>query len=107
MQPSKRKGNRVEREVGNLHKALGVEASRVPLSGSAGGAFSGDVRVVIDGHELTGEVKARRGGAGFKTLERWLGDNDLLFLRRDRQTPLVVLPWTTYSRLLEGFIREE
>jgi hypothetical protein len=34
-------------------------------------------------------------GAGFATLERWLGDADALFLRRYRADPLVVLPWTT------------
>ena len=46
------------------------------------------------------EVKARAGGDGFKTLERWLGDNDLLFLRRDRSTPLVVMPWSLYQDLM-------
>ena len=46
------------------------------------------------------EVKARAGGGGFKTLERWLGDNDLLFLRRDRSTPLVVMPWSLYEQLM-------
>ena len=32
--------------------------------------------------------------------ERWLGDNDLIFLRRDRAEPMVVLPWETWARLL-------
>ena len=45
-------------------------------------------------------MKARAGGEGFKTLERWLGGNDALFLRRDRAMPLVVLPWATYCRLV-------
>jgi hypothetical protein len=29
-------------------------------------------------------------GAGFMVMERWLGDNDLVFLRRDRADPMVV-----------------
>jgi hypothetical protein len=49
---------------------------------------------------LVCEVKARGGGAGFKTLDRWLGDNNALFLRRDRAEPLVVLPWRSWLRLL-------
>ena len=41
---------------------------------------------------LKAEVKARGTGSGFRTLERWLGKNDVLFLIRDRATPLVVVP---------------
>jgi hypothetical protein len=37
-------------------------------------------------------VKARANGESFATLERWLGDADALFLRRDRASPIVVLP---------------
>ena len=39
---------------------------------------------------------------GFVTLERWLGEHDMLFLRRDRAQPMVLLPWGTYVRLLKG-----
>ena len=46
------------------------------------------------------EVKARGNGQGFATLERWLGDFDVLFLRRDRSTPLVLLPWATWTKLM-------
>ena len=100
---SRDKGNRAEREIVNRHKAMGVHAQRVPLSGAVGGAYSGDVDIYVDGGEeapLVSEVKARKSGAGFKTLEGWLGDNDLLFLRRDGQDPLVVLPWETWKRLI-------
>ena len=37
-------------------------------------------------------MKARGDGDGFRTLERWLGGNDALFLWRDRAAPFVVLP---------------
>ena len=49
---------------------------------------------------LVAELKVRGSGEGFKTLERWLGENDLLFLWRDRQQPLVVLPWRIWERIL-------
>lgn len=101
--PSRDKGARVEREMVDRHKAIGVHAARVPLSGAAGGRFSGDVDVYAFGPDaapLVGEVKARKDGAGFATLERWLGDNDLIFLRRDRAAPMVVLPWSTWERIV-------
>jgi hypothetical protein len=62
-----------------------VPAQRVPLSGAAGGLFTGDVWI----GDMKAEVKARSHGSGFKTLEKWLGNKDLLFLRRDRKALLV------------------
>lgn len=98
------KGSRREREMVNLHRKLGVHAERVPLSGST--AYQGcghDVDLYPFGRDhgaLIAEVKARGSGDGFRTLERWLGENDLLFLWRDRQDPLVVLPWRVWQLLL-------
>lgn len=80
------------------HRERGIPAERVPLSGAAGGSYAGDV--VIAGR-LRGEVKARQGGAGFALIERWLGTNDVLFLRRDRTEPLVVLPARVWFALLD------
>ena len=91
---SRNKGARAEREIVARHRALGIHAERVPLSGACGGSFAGDVIIPGIG---TVEVKCRAGGAGFKTIEGWLGDNAALFLRRDRQSPLIVLPWPTSS----------
>ncbi len=99
----RRKGDRIEREIVVLHRELGIKAERVPLSGAAGGSFSGDVDVYASGPDaapLVPEVKARRNGAGFTQLERWLGENDALFLRRDRSDPMVVLPWRTWARIV-------
>ena len=95
--PSKNKGSRIEREIVDLHRAIGVSASRVPLSGAAGGEFSGDIRI---GDGMVGEVKARSKGQGFATIERWLGKNNFLFLRRDRASPLVVMTWESYAKLI-------
>lgn len=97
--PSRRKGDRREREIVALHQAAGIQARRVPLSGSVNG-YPGDVVIELPGRTLTAEVKARGSGDGFRILERWLGDNDLLFLRRDRAEPLVLLPWRTWQRLI-------
>jgi len=92
---SRDKGGRAERELVHKHRDIGVPAQRVPLSGAVEG-YKGDL--IVAG--LRAEVKARASGEGFKTLEGWLGDNDLLFLRRDRAEPLVVLPWKTWARVL-------
>lgn len=93
----RRKGGRVEREIVAALKAAGVPAERVPLSGGAGGSFTGDV--VVAGR-WRAEVKSRKNGAGFKVLEDWLGSNDMLLLKRNRAEPLVVLPWSLATALL-------
>jgi hypothetical protein len=96
---SRDKGQRIERELVHLHLDAGIPASRVPLSGAHGGDYAGDVRI----GDFTAEVKARANGAGFKQLETWLGDHDMLFLRRDRQRPLVCMTWKTYLNLIRHF----
>ena len=98
------KGARRERELVNLHLEMGAHAERVPLSGAAryqGGDHDIDVYPFsLDAGALVGEVKARKNGEGFKTLESWLADNDLLFLWRDWQDPLVVIPWRVWRTIL-------
>jgi len=47
------------------------------------------------------EAKARRSGSGFATLEKWLSDDHALFLKRNRQDPLILLPWHVWSKLLQ------
>ncbi len=100
----RRKGARLERELVELHRGLGVHAERVPLSGAMkyqGGGHDIDVYALgRDTPPLVTEVKGRANGAGFKTLERWLGENDALFLRRDHAEPLVLLPWPVWLPLL-------
>jgi hypothetical protein len=62
----------------------------VPLSGSAGGSYLGDITVPLLGRDLRVEVKVR--GGGFAQLYAWLADRDLLIVRADRNEPLVVVP---------------
>tara|TARA_B100000929_G_scaffold179541_2_gene142220 strand:- start:1759 stop:2040 length:282 start_codon:yes stop_codon:yes gene_type:complete len=86
-------------------KKEGIEAERVPLSGACGGNYSGDIKLwlhnceLLPRNEYIAEVKCRKNGAGFKTIEKWLADNDLLFLKRDRAEPMVVLTWESFMCL--------
>jgi Holliday junction resolvase len=98
------KGLRIEREIVALHQAIGVHSERYPLSGASRFRGSGhDVDIYSFGKDsapIVGEVKSRKDGGGFIQLERWLGEYDALFLRRDRAEPLIVLPWRTWATLL-------
>ena len=100
---SKEKGDRRERQiVKKLNEIKGVHAQRVPLSGAAGGKFASDIDITYDYglDRMKAEVKAREDGAGFKTIEKWLGTNDLLFLVQDnKKDPLVVMPWSVLETI--------
>jgi hypothetical protein len=104
-QASRAKGDRIERELVALHKAIGIHCERYPLSGASRFRGAGhDLDVYVLGKEcapLVAEAKGRKNGAGFTTLEKWLADYDLLFLRRDHADLLVVLPWSVWARILE------
>lgn len=105
----RRKGDRVEREIVELHRDLGIHAERVPLSGAVRYRGNGaDVDVYVRGRDeapLVAEIKARKSGKGFVQLETWLGDYDLLFLRRDHADAMVLLPWRTWVALLGHSIK--
>ena len=98
------KGARVERDIVNRHKALGVHAERVPQSGASAYTHDYDVDLYPFGEEagaLVAEVKANQGTLP-KTIMKQLGEADLLFLKPDRQEPYVFMPWRTWVRLLES-----
>jgi hypothetical protein len=101
----RRKGDRVERELVQLHRALGIHAERYPLSGASrfrGAGHDLDVYALgTDAAPLVAEVKSRKDGAGFTMLEKWLGEYDLLVLRRNHADPMIVLPWRVWAALLE------
>jgi Holliday junction resolvase len=105
----RRKGSVIEREIVERHKAIGIHAERYPLSGASRFRGSGhDVDLYPFGRDagpLVAEVKARKDGGGFVQLERWLGEFDVLFLRRNHADPLVALPWSTWATLLEKIRR--
>ena len=99
-----RKGDLLEREFVNRRKGIGVHCERYPLSGAS--RFRGrghDLDLYALGREeapLVAEVKARKNGADFTTLEKWLGEYDVLFLRRNNADPLVRLPWRLRTRFI-------
>ena len=101
----RRKGGRIEREIVEAHRAIGIHAERYPLSGASRFRGSGhDIDLYLWGHDQApsvAEVKSRKNGAGFTTLEKWLGEYDALFLRRNHADPMIVLPWRVWARLLE------
>lgn len=103
---SKRKGSEYERRVVRDHEDEGIVARKIPLSGAMEG-YKGDITVA---DHFQGEVKARKGGQGFKTIKKWLGDNDMLFLQEIAKQggpkspkPLVVLPWQVYLELMHAW----
>jgi len=87
---SRDKGNRLERAVVHLLQDYGLGAERIPLSGSAGGSFSGDVTAPLVGRDFTIECKSRANG--FLELYAWLEGRDALIIKADRRDALVVLP---------------
>ena len=62
----------------------------MPLSGSAGGSYRGDISIPLLNVDRVVEVKARADG--FREFYRWLTDRDILIVRADRKEPLVILP---------------
>ena len=61
----------------------GLGAERVPLSGSAGGCYSGDISCPILGADRIIEVKARANG--FREIYAWIAERDALILRAESE----------------------
>ncbi len=93
----RQKGNRTERAIVHFLKTKGLDAERVPLSGSAGGKYIGDLTLSLLGSDRCVEVKCR--GNGFRELYAWLEHRDLLIVKADRCEPLVILPLGTASEI--------
>jgi hypothetical protein len=94
----RQKGNRIEREIVERHNAIGIRVERYPLSGASRFRGSGHG---VDEAPIKAEVKGRKNGASFVTLENWLGDYDALFLRKNHTDPLVLMPWRVWAQLVE------
>jgi Holliday junction resolvase len=96
---SRNKGLRTERGIVTLLKASGFAAERVPLSGSVGGRFAGDIVLPLMGRDLYVEVKCR--GQGFRELYGWLEQRHVLILKADRREPLVVLRMSLAAEIVD------
>lgn len=99
------KGNRVERAIVKAIQEHGLAAERVPLSGSAGGSYVGDLTVPVLGVDRVVEVKARANG--FRELYAWLENRDILIVKADRRAPLVVIPLDLAARVAMAAEREK
>lgn len=95
---SKVKGSRFETETVHLFQEHGVAAERVPLSGAAGGSYTGDVTIPVFGKDV--KLECKRRAAGFKTIYGWMGDNYALVVRDDRCPPLAILRAEDLARLI-------
>lgn len=94
---SRAKGDRFEREVVASLEADGIGAERVPLSGAAGGMFSGDIQAITRLGRVKLECKVR--ARSFKELYDWLEGNYAVILKRDRSEPLVVMTLDHFKAL--------
>ena len=95
----RQKGNRFERQIVNWLKESGLNAFRVPYSGSMAN-FKGDVQINTKQRQYTVEAKSRSGG--FKFLYDNLGINDMLIVRKDREKPLVIIDFNLLVHFLKS-----
>jgi len=103
----KAKGRAEEHRIAELLNGVhGWTARRVPGSGMLPGLPAGDVVLESpDGHRFLVESKKRASGAGFKTLRRWLGKKDILWLREDHaRGGMVVIEQKAFLELLEHWV---
>jgi hypothetical protein len=67
----RQKGDRIEREIVERHRAIGIHAERYPLSGASRFRGSGhDVDIYLFGAgeaPIKAEVKGRKNGAGLES----------------------------------------
>lgn len=80
-----------------------IEAKRVPLSGSLGGEYSGDIHLYIDGEKLVGEVKYR-DKSNFPSPFSVLDKRDIAFYKRRTGSPqtLVIMTGEKFKQLMEN-----
>ena len=80
-----------------------IEAKRVPLSGSLGGEYSGDIHLYINKQKLVGEVKYR-DKSNFPSPFSVLENRDIAFYKRRRGTPqtLVIMTGEQFQQLMEN-----
>lgn len=93
---ARRKGSEGEREIVRLLRESDIRAKKVPLSGAIEG-FKDDVLVGVGKEQLRAEVKRRRDG--WRELYTWLNGPDLLFMRADRKSWLVCMPYGEFVKL--------
>lgn len=79
-----------------------IEAKRVPLSGSLGGEYSGDIHLFINERKLVGEVKYR-DKSSFPSPFGVLQNRDIAFYKKRKGKPqtLVIMSGDLFQQLME------
>jgi Holliday junction resolvase len=99
---SRDKGARNERKLVGRWTERKHIAQRVPLSGGAGGRFSGDLDVAFHwAPKVRYRIEAKVRADGFKTLYDYIDGNDMAIVGRDRDEPLIVMRLGDFFDLLE------
>lgn len=94
--PSRKKGDRLERELVKIFQHHGMDAKRTPMSGAIQG-WEGDVIVTIGDRKERAECKSRKS---MKQIYKWLGDNYLLCLKQDFDVPLLLMRADDFAQLI-------
>ena len=92
------KGARVEREIVAMLQEAGIPASKSSRSGYS-------VHDIDVTDEFLAEVKARGDAEGFKLVQRWIGEKDMLFLKSNYKKPVVVLDFDLFTKLMAAYLR--
>ncbi len=111
---SKQKGYRTEYNLVKRFQVAGIDAKRQVLSGALPD-HPHDIK--IKNPDIIVEVKARKNGAGFKTLKKWMGSADALIMHEDHEESLVaialplfidlILNHSQYKKPYEQIIKEK
>ena len=94
---SKQKGYRTEYNLVKRFQVAGIDAKRQVLSGALPD-HPHDIK--IKNPDMIVEVKARKNGAGFKTLKRWMGIADALIMHEDHEESMVAISLPLFIDLL-------
>lgn len=94
---SKQKGYRTEYNLVKRFQVAGIDAKRQVLSGALP-EHPHDIK--IKNPDMIVEVKARKNGAGFKTLKRWMGIADALIMHEDHEESMVAISLPLFIDLL-------
>ena len=111
---SKQKGYRTEYNLVKRFQVAGIDAKRQVLSGAL---LDHPHDIKIKNPDMIVEVKARKNGAGFKTLKKWMGSADALIMHEDHEESLVaialplfidlILNHSQYKKPYEQIIKEK
>jgi hypothetical protein len=94
--PSKRKGNRFEREIVDLAVASGLESKRAYASNGESLGLHAEVDLVIAGKKIQAKRRAK--------IAKWLQPNenvDAVVVRQDHGQPLIVMSYFEYLDLIK------